>query len=92
MSDSKNKSFFDDFHNTEIPYFSMTNQIHIVMFSTKHLIIDGKFSVIEYGEEIIILKLKKGMLTIIGLALSISTVMEDKIVIIGEILSISFDR
>ena len=92
MSDSQNKSVFDDFNKAEIPYFSVTKQIHIEMFSTSHLVIDGRFSVVEYNEEVIILKLKKGLLTINGLNLSISTVMEDKIVIVGEISSISFDR
>lgn len=92
MSESDKRNIVDDIYSSEIPYFAITNQIHIEMFSNKHIVIDGNFSVLEYSDEIILLKLKKGTMELSGSKLSISTVMEDKIVILGNIFNISFDR
>lgn len=92
LSESDKKNIVNDFYESEIPYFTVTNHIHIEMFSNRHIVIDGNFSVLEYSDEIIMLKLKKGTLHMLGESLSISTVMEDKIVITGEIITISFDR
>ena len=91
LSDRDKKNIVSDFYESEIPYFAITNHIHIEMFSNRHIVIDGSFSVLEYSNEIILLKLKKGRLEMFGQNLAISTVMEDKIVITGEITSISFD-
>lgn len=90
MADSRKKDIISDLYSAELPYLAVGNQIHIEMFSNKRLVIDGSFSVLEYASELICLKLKKGVLNIMGRELCINSVTEDHIFIIGEIIDLEF--
>lgn len=92
MSDETKRSIVDDIYQAEIPYHVVTNQIHLEMFSNKNLIINGAYTIMEYNDSIITLKLKKGLLQIIGSQLAIHSVNEERIVISGEIMNIGFER
>lgn len=92
MSDETKRSIIDDIYNSEIPYHIVTNQIHLEMFSNRNLIINGTYTIMEYNENVIVLKLKKGAMQIMGNELSIHSVNEERIAISGEILSMNFER
>ncbi len=92
MSDDSNKSIYSDMCKGEIPFFAVSGQVHIEMFSNRQITVDGNFSVYEYSDIVIILKLKKGSFTIIGTNLKISSVCEERITVVGNILSVNFDN
>ncbi len=90
MSDSSKKDFISELMASELPFFAVTDQIHTEMYSNKKIIIDGVFSVLEYSEELICLRLKRKTLQIIGQGMTISSVSEGHIVIVGDIISYEF--
>ena len=90
MSDDTKKDILKEIYNSEIPYLAVGNGAHIELYSNKKLSLDGNFSVLEYSDNCIILKLKKNCLQIVGTGLNISSVSEALIVICGEILSLEF--
>lgn len=90
MSDSRKKDIIEELYSSEIPFSVIGNQIHTELFSNRRLSIDGRFSVAEYTDELITLKLKKGILQITGSDLCINSVDTDRICITGEIISLEF--
>ncbi len=74
----------------EIFNSDITSGIHIEIFSNKNAIVEGCKSIIDYGENYIKLKIKKGFLTLSGSEFIISSFEEEKIVIKGNISSIEF--
>ena len=91
LSDNKRKDIISDLYSAELPYLAVTNQIHIELYSNKRLILDGSFSVMEYTNELICLKLKKGTLHILGRELTINSVSQDHIFMTGEIINLQFE-
>ena len=75
----------DEFLKEEI-----TNDTHIEMFSNKKIILDGCLSIIDYQNDYVKLKLKKGNITILGTEFLISGFENEKIVIKGKFNSVEF--
>ena len=90
LSDSTKKDIVAELMESELPFFAVTDQIHTEMFSNRKIVIDGAFSVLEYSEELICLRLKRRTLQIMGQGLIINSVSEGRIVIIGNIISFEF--
>ena len=63
---------------------------HTEIFSNKKLIIEGCYGIVDYQENYIKLKLKKGFLTLSGTNFLISYFDEEKIDINGNILTVEF--
>ncbi|MBQ2933778.1 MAG: YabP/YqfC family sporulation protein [Clostridia bacterium] len=84
----KNKfNFFKD--NDEI----LSNEIigvHTEIFSNKKIVIEGCKSIVEYQENYIKLKFKKGFFNILGTDFLITGFDDEKIVIKGNITSVEF--
>ncbi len=74
----------------EIFNSDITSGIHIEIFSNKNAIVEGCKSIIDYGENYIKLKIKKGFLTLSGSEFIISSFEEERINIKGNISSIEF--
>ncbi len=87
-----NKNFKDELIDSDIPFISVMNELHIEVFSDKKIIIDGECSVLEYHSNLICLGFKKGNVTIIGDSLSIFSVSDEGVRIIGKIFTINFER
>ena len=64
--------------------------IHTEIFSNKKIIIEGCQSIVDYRNNYLKLKIKKGFLNILGNEFLITSFEEEKIVIKGNILSIEF--
>lgn len=90
MSDERKKDILSELLTSELPFFALTDQIHTEMYSNKKIVIDGGFSVLEYSEELICLRLKKGTLSIFGSGMIIVSVSQGHIVITGDIISFEF--
>lgn len=75
----------DEFLKEEI-----SNNTHIEMFFDKKIIIDGCISIIDYQNDYLKLKLKKGNISIIGTNFIITNFENEKIIIKGKISSIEF--
>ena len=60
------------------------------MFSNKKMILDGCLSIIDYQNDYVKLKLKKGNITILGTEFLISGFENEKIVIKGKFNSVEF--
>ena len=90
LSDNSKKDIIAELMESELPFFSVTDQIHTEMYSNKKIIIDGSFSVLEYSEDLICLRLKHKTLQIMGQGLTIGSVSEGHIVILGNIISFEF--
>jgi sporulation protein YqfC len=78
--------------SSDIPFSAMGNNLHIEMFGSKRLSIDGIFTIAEYTEENVKLKFKKGFLEIFGVNLTINNVNDENLLITGKIISIEFDE
>lgn len=63
---------------------------HIEIFSNKSAIIEGCKSIVEYQENYIKIKIKKGFLSLTGVEFLITSFDDDKIIIKGKIMSIEF--
>lgn len=63
---------------------------HTEIFSNKKIIIEGCQSIVDYQNNYIKLKLKKGFLNILGNEFLITAFDDEKIVIKGNIVSIEF--
>ncbi len=63
---------------------------HTEIYSNKKLIIEGCFGIVDYQENYIKLKLKKGFLTLTGNDFLILSFDEEKIDINGTIITIEF--
>lgn len=90
LSSNKKEGIIEEIYSSEIPYFAVSNQIHIEIYSNRRLVADGYFSVKEYTSEVIMLKLKKGMLEVYGENLCINSVNTENISISGKINRIEF--
>jgi len=88
-SPTKNKFNFiknnDEILNTEI-----VGGTHIEIFSNKKIIIEGCQSIVDYQNDYLKLKLKKGYLNVLGKEFLITAFDNEKIVIKGNIVSIEF--
>ena len=88
-SSKKNKFNFinnyDEILNSEI-----ISGAHIEIFSNKKIIIEDCKNIVDYQENYIKLKLKKGYLNIFGTKFLITAFDDEKIVIKGNVISIEF--
>ncbi len=75
----------NEIFNTEI-----LSSVHTEIFSNKKIIIEGCKNIIDYKENYIKIKFKKGFFNIMGNDFVITDFNEDKIEIKGNILSIEF--
>ena len=85
----KNKFNFIKDRN-EILDSQLLTGIHTEIFSNKKIIIEGCQSIVDYQNNYLKLKIKKGFLNILGNEFLITSFEEEKIVIKGNILSIEF--
>ncbi len=74
----------------EIIDTEIINGAHIEMFSNKKLLLDGCYSIHEYENDYIKLKLKKGVLVICGAEFYIESFEDERISIKGNFTSIEF--
>lgn len=87
----KNKNKFNFIaDNNEILNDEMVKGSHIEMFSNQKMILDGCQNIIDYQSDYIKLKLKKGILTIMGTDFLISAFENENIIIKGNICTIEF--
>ncbi len=63
---------------------------NIEIFSNKKMIIEGCHGIVDYQNDYLKLKLKKGFINIFGKNFLITTFEEEKIVVNGDIVSIEF--
>lgn len=63
---------------------------HTEIFSNKKMIIEGCRGIVDYQDNYIKLKLKKGYLSIIGTEFLIQTFEDEKIIVNGNIISLEF--
>lgn len=85
----KNKfNFFKD--KEEILGNEIIGGVHTQVFSNQKVVIEGCRSIVEYQENYIKLKFKKGFFNIIGTEFIITEFDNEKIVIKGIITSIEF--
>lgn len=64
--------------------------VHIEFFSNQKMILEGCKSIVDYQNDYIKLKLKKGSLSVFGKNFLISDFEDEKIIVKGEISSIEF--
>lgn len=74
----------------EILYNNKITTSHTELFSNKRIVIEGCSNIIEYQENYIKLKLKKGIICLTGSEFLISSFNEENIDIKGNILTIEF--
>lgn len=79
-----------DLSAAEIPFGVMGKSAHIEMFGNTRFALDGHFSVLEYSDQQIKLRVYKGTVTILGTGLLIHSVAEGEVTITGSISSIEF--
>lgn len=68
----------------------MIKGAHTEIFSNKKLIIEGCQGIVDYQNDYLKLKLKKGFLNIMGTDFLITSFEEEKIVVNGNIISVEF--
>ena len=68
----------------------MIKGAHTEIFSNKKMIIEGCRGIVDYQNNYIKLKLKKGYLNIVGTDILISTFEDEKIIVNGNIISLEF--
>lgn len=76
--------------HTEIFSNDISGGVHIEIFSNKNAIIEGCKSIVDYRENYIKLKIKKGFLILSGTEFLISSFDEEKIIIKGNIFSLEY--
>ncbi len=80
--------FFDEIANrTGLPFDILNSGFRVINFSNKSVFIEGFVSIINFLEEEISIKLKKGIVKILGQKLKIKDMNKDSIVISGIITS-----
>ena len=88
---SKKKNKFNFFNDNVISNDEIINETHIEFFSNKKVILDGCQNIVDYQEEYVKLKIKKGFLTIWGRDFLIFSFNQENLVMEGNISSIEFD-
>lgn len=88
-SSKKNKLNLIKDKNEFINYESI-NGAHIEFFSNKRVIVEGCYNIVDYQENYIKLKLKKGFISFTGSDFLISFFNEEKIDIKGNVMEIEF--
>ena len=76
----------------DVPFSAMGNNLHIELLGNNQLILDGGFSIIEYTEENVKLKIKKGYVLIYGTELIINNINDENLLITGKIISLEFSQ
>ncbi len=76
--------------NDELLNDEMVKGTHIEMFSNQKMILDGCQNIIDYQNDYVKLKLKKGNLTIMGTDFLISAFENENIIIKGNISTVEF--
>lgn len=88
-SSKKNKfNFFKD--RDDLADGETYGSIHSEIFFNKKIIIEGCHSIVDYQNDYIKLKIKKGFLNILGNDFLITAFDNEKIIIKGNIVSIEF--
>ncbi len=77
---------------SDIPFSAMGNNLHIEMFGNKRLNLDGGFTIVEYTEENVKLRFKKGFFEIFGVGLIINNITDENLLITGKIISLEFSQ
>ncbi|MBQ3213920.1 MAG: YabP/YqfC family sporulation protein [Clostridia bacterium] len=80
--------FFDEIATkTGLPFEILNNGFRVINFSNKSIFIEGFVSIIKFESQEISIKLKNGVVRIIGNNLTIKNMNLESIVITGEISS-----
>lgn len=87
---SARKNKFNFFKDKEEILGNEIIGVHTEMFSNRKIVIEGCKSIVEYQENYIKLKFKKGFFNIFGADFLITDFDDEKIVIKGKITSIEF--
>lgn len=74
----------------EILNSDVTKGIHTEIFSNKKVIIEGCKGIVDYQDNYIKLKLKKGFFSLTGTEFLIISFDEEKIIIKGNVLTVEF--
>ncbi len=77
--------------NSDVPFLAMGNNLHIELLGNNRLILDGVFTITEYTEENVKLKIKKGFVDIFGSQLVINNINDENLLITGKIISLEFN-
>lgn len=83
LSDSLNKS--------DVPYNMLSKNSYIELFGNSKMSIEGRYSIQEYTEEFIKLKLGKSTLLVYGRSLGLHNVNSEGFAITGKISQIEFE-
>ena len=83
LSDSLNKS--------DVPYNLLSKRPYIELFGNSKMSIEGRYSIQEYTEEFIKLKLGKSTLLVYGRSLGLHNVTFEGFAITGKISQIEFE-
>ena len=82
-------SFFDDIaFMTGLPFEILNNGFRVVNFCNKAVYVEGFQDIIEFGSNVLNVKLKKGVIKLKGEWLKIKNLNQNTIVVSGEISSL----
>lgn len=82
-------SFFDDIaFMTGLPFEILNNGFRVVNFCNKAVYVEGFQDIIEFGSNVLNVKLKKGVIKLKGEGLKIKNLNQNTIVVSGEISSL----
>ena len=94
MGAKKRKELFEDeinLNNAELPFASLSNNAHIELFGNTRMLIEGKYLITEYSEELIKIKLLKQSLLVFGSAIMLCSVEKSSLMISGKFSRFEFE-
>lgn len=92
MSDKdKFSGMSDNFNKSDVPYSLLSRKPYIELFGNSKMSIEGQYSIQEYTEEFIKLKLGKSTLLVYGRFLGLHNVNLEGFAITGKISQIEFE-
>lgn len=80
-----------NFNKSDIPYAMMSKNAYIELFGNSKMFVEGKYSILEYSEEFIKLKLGKNNMQVYGNSLMLHNVNAEGFIITGKISQIDFE-
>jgi sporulation protein YqfC len=75
----------------DVPFPLLYGGAHIEMFGNRKLSFEGKYTILEYTEEIFKIKVQKKTICIYGTALNLSNVNDGSFLLTGRIINIEFE-
>lgn len=91
MKNRKNSAWNSFISAMSMPEQYNSKQSHIVVSGREELLVDQAVGILEYSEDCVRIRLKQGVLQVLGETLRIDVYTEKNIVICGRLQTISFE-